>query len=71
VIKYINGTSLKEDDMVNLREAILRSPFRTQERFAEATGINEAIVSKYCRNIRKPSKRHLEVIQRLLLEPKK
>jgi len=53
-----------------LRVAILSSPFGTQERFAEAVGIPEAIVSKYCRGIRKPSQKHMEIIKKHLFETK-
>jgi DNA-binding transcriptional regulator YdaS (Cro superfamily) len=59
-----------EETMENLRDMILNSPFRTQEKFAVATGIHESIVSKYCRGLRQPSPRHMEVIKRLLVEPK-
>ena len=59
---------IKGEDMNNLKEIIRRSKYRTQERFAEATGINESIVSKYCRGLRKVSKRHQEIIKKTLIK---
>ncbi len=52
--------------MKNLKNIIQRSEYRTQEQFAEATGINEGLVSKYCRGIRKPSAKHLTIIKKAL-----
>jgi len=52
--------------MKNLKEQIKQSPFGTQERFSVASGINESMLSKYVRGIRKPSEKHMEVIKRLL-----
>lgn len=52
--------------MKNLRELIKASSFKTQERFAIASNINEGLLSKYCRGLRKLSKRHSEIIRRLL-----
>jgi transcriptional regulator with XRE-family HTH domain len=60
----------KEQEMDNLKEKIW-ARFRTQEKFAVASGIDESIVSKYVRGIRKPSPKHAEIIKRLLVEPKK
>jgi len=56
----------KEEDMNSLKESIQKSKYRTQERFSEATGINEALISKYCRGLRKPSKGHAGIIKRFL-----
>lgn len=52
--------------MNSLKESIQKSKYRTQERFSEATGINEALISKYCRGLRKPSKKHEDIIKRFL-----
>lgn len=52
--------------MQKLREAIRGSKFRTQERFSVETGINEALVSKYCRGLRKPSKQHQKILEKFL-----
>jgi DNA-binding transcriptional regulator YdaS (Cro superfamily) len=60
-----------EEIMKNLKERIHNSPFGTQERFAAGCGITEAYISKYCRGIRRPSQKHLEIIKKTLLEPKK
>ena len=54
--------------MEKLRETIILSPWRTQERFSEASGIHESLISKYCRGLRQPSKRHLEIIRQMLLK---
>jgi len=51
---------------LNLREAIKKSPYRTQERFAAASGIAEPTISKYCRNIRQPSENHKKIIDEIL-----
>ena len=51
-----------------LKEAIRNSTHRTQERVAVATGINEAILSKYCRGLKTPSPRHLEKLRQVLDE---
>lgn len=51
---------------MNLREAIRSSKYRTQEQFATETGINEALISKYCRGLRKPSKNHKKLIDEFL-----
>ena len=52
--------------MQELRERIKKSKFQTQEKFAIETGINESVVSKYCRGLREPSKQHLEIIKKAL-----
>ena len=52
--------------MRNLKEMINSSQWKTQERFAVAANIDEALLSKYCRQIRPPSQKHAEVIKRLL-----
>lgn len=52
--------------MENLKERIQTSKYRTQERFAEDTGINESLISKYCRGLRKVSKKHQEIIKKTL-----
>lgn len=49
-----------------LREAIKKSLYRTQERFAAASGIAEPTISKYCRNIRQPSAAHRQIIEEFL-----
>lgn len=51
---------------MNLRESIRRSEYRTQEQFAFATGINEGLISKYCRGLRKLSKNHKKLIDEFL-----
>jgi hypothetical protein len=45
--------------MDDLRTKIKKSPIRTQERLSVATGINESIISKYCRGLRVPRKEHM------------
>lgn len=52
--------------MENLKEAIRKSPYRTQERFSAASGISEAMISKYVRGIRKPNATHSKVIEQTL-----
>jgi transcriptional regulator with XRE-family HTH domain len=52
--------------MENLKEAIRKSPYRTQERFSAASGICEAAVSRYCRGIREPSENHKRIIEEIL-----
>jgi transcriptional regulator with XRE-family HTH domain len=49
-----------------LKDAIKRSRFQTQEKFAIASGINESLLSKYVRKLKEPSKEHLNIINRLL-----
>lgn len=56
---------------LNLKEAIKKSSFKTQERFAAKSGIAEPTISKYCRGIREPNADHLEVINQLLESDKK
>lgn len=56
---------------LDLREAIQKSSYKTQERFAAASGIAEPTISKYCRGIREPNADHLEVINQLLESDKK
>ena len=63
-------TTQKGGTMQDLKEKIQRSKYRTQERFSEATGINEALISKYCRGLRKPSKNHADIIKRFLRNDK-
>jgi transcriptional regulator with XRE-family HTH domain len=52
--------------MNNLRKLIVKSKFRTQEKFASSTGINESLLSKYCRGLRAPSKGHSKIIEQAL-----
>ena len=51
---------------MNLKDAIKRSRFQTQERFAVASGINESLLSKYVRKLKKPTNEHEDIIERLL-----
>lgn len=52
----------------NLRGLIKKSKFRTQERFAESIGINESIISKYCRGIRSIKDDHRQLFEQILSE---
>jgi transcriptional regulator with XRE-family HTH domain len=56
---------------LDLREAIHKSSFRTQERFSLASGIAEPTISKICRGLREPNVDQLEVINQLLESDKK
>ncbi len=49
-----------------LRRKIILSRFETQEKFSLATGIDEGLLSKYCRGVRKVSKHHQEIIDKAL-----
>ena len=43
--------------------------FGSQERFSIASGINESIISKIVRGVRKPTAEQKEIIERLLKTP--
>ncbi len=55
--------------MEGLRELIQASPFRTQEKFSEAVGIDEIRVSKLCRGIVDPTEEELKKIKMALNPP--
>lgn len=44
--------------------------FRTQERFAVRSGINEAVVSKIIRGLREPTEKQKKIFSKLLKAPK-
>jgi hypothetical protein len=56
--------------MNDLQERIRNSEFRTQERFAHKAGINEAIMSKYCREMKELKGKHLQIVEKMLNEKK-
>lgn len=62
----VSSGTLKRCRMTNLREAIENSPFRTQETFSAKVGIAESTVSKYARGLRKPSPKHIKIIEAAL-----
>lgn len=51
---------------LDLREAIRKSSYRTQEAFSFASGIAEPTISKICRGFREPNVDQLEIINQLL-----
>lgn len=55
---------------LKLREAIKKSPYKTQEKFSVITGIAEATISKYCRGIREPNESHRKIIEEILSDEK-
>jgi DNA-binding transcriptional regulator YdaS (Cro superfamily) len=70
-LKQFRGKEKRMFKDVDLRLCIVGSPFRTQAKFALESGISEPILSKYCRGLKEPSPKHAEIIERLLVEPKK
>jgi transcriptional regulator with XRE-family HTH domain len=50
----------------DLKTKIKRSKWMTQEKFAKACGIDESLISKYVRGIRRPPEKHMEKIERML-----
>jgi hypothetical protein len=63
--------NIKGGYMEDLKESIQKSKYRTQERFSIATGIHESLISKYVRGLRKPSKNHKKIIEKLLSDDNK
>lgn len=56
--------------MKSLRRLIEESQWKTQERFAHASGIPEVAVSKYCRGLKEPIPKHRQKIEKMLLNKK-
>jgi hypothetical protein len=56
--------------MDNLRKLIEESQWKTQERFASVSGINEGTISKYCRGLKTPIQKHKTKIEEMLLNKK-